>query len=121
MFTLPGTPVLRYGDEIGMGDDLALPERDAVRTPMQWSADPHGGFSMREKTVLPGRSPRAPTATSASTSAEQRRDPDSLLNWTERHDPHAQGVPEFGWGDFACSTRARRRAGAATAGATTPC
>ena len=39
MFTLPGTPVMRYGDEIGMGDDLSLPERYAARTPMQWSAD----------------------------------------------------------------------------------
>jgi maltose alpha-D-glucosyltransferase / alpha-amylase len=40
MFSLPGTPVIRYGDEIGMGDDLALPERQAVRTPMQWTGAP---------------------------------------------------------------------------------
>src|SRR5262249_59679878 len=45
MFTLPGTPVLRYGDELGMGDDLSLPERVCGRTPMQWSAEPHGGFT----------------------------------------------------------------------------
>ena len=44
-FTLPGTPVIRYGEEIGMGDDLSLPERDSVRTPMQWSEGPNGGFS----------------------------------------------------------------------------
>ena len=44
-FTLPGTPVLRYGEEIGMGDDLSLKERDAIRTPMQWSGAPNGGFS----------------------------------------------------------------------------
>ena len=44
-FSLPGTPVIRYGDEIGMGEDLALPERNAIRTPMQWSSAPHGGFS----------------------------------------------------------------------------
>lgn len=43
MFTLPGTPVLRYGDELGMGDDLSLPDRQAVRTAMQWSDDRHGG------------------------------------------------------------------------------
>ncbi|HET9225160.1 MAG TPA: alpha-amylase family protein, partial [Thermoanaerobaculia bacterium] len=45
MFSLPGTPVLRYGEEIGMGDDLSLPERESVRTPMQWSREPNGGFS----------------------------------------------------------------------------
>ena len=39
-FSLPGTPVIRYGDEIGMGEDLSLPERNAIRTPMQWSAGP---------------------------------------------------------------------------------
>ena len=44
-FSLPGTPVIRYGDEIGMGENLALPERNAIRTPMQWSDAPHGGFS----------------------------------------------------------------------------
>ena len=43
--TLPGTPVLRYGEEIGMGDDLSLPERYALRTPMQWSGGAGGGFS----------------------------------------------------------------------------
>ena len=47
MMTLPGTPVIRYGDEIGMGDDLSLPERDCARTPMQWSTEPHGGFTNR--------------------------------------------------------------------------
>jgi maltose alpha-D-glucosyltransferase/alpha-amylase len=43
--SLPGPPVLRYGDEIGMGDDLDRPEREAVRTPMQWSSTPSAGFS----------------------------------------------------------------------------
>ena len=46
-FTLRGTPVLRYGEEIGMGEDLSLPGRDAIRTPMQWSYQPNGGFSTR--------------------------------------------------------------------------
>src|SRR2546421_4346291 len=45
LFTLPGTPVIRYGDEIGMGEDLSLPERNGARTPMQWSNEPHGGFT----------------------------------------------------------------------------
>ena len=44
-FTLRGTPVLRYGEEIGMGEDLSLPGRDAIRTPMQWSLLPNAGFS----------------------------------------------------------------------------
>lgn len=45
MSTLPGTPVLRYGDEIGMGDDLSLRARDCARTPMQWTGEAQGGFS----------------------------------------------------------------------------
>src|SRR5206468_1006131 len=45
LFSLPGAPMLRYGDEIGMGDDLALPERTSVRTPMQWSDEETAGFS----------------------------------------------------------------------------
>jgi hypothetical protein len=53
MFTLPGTPVLRYGDEIGMGDDLSLPERNCARTPMQWSNEPHGGFTKSDRPILP--------------------------------------------------------------------
>lgn len=44
MFGLPGTPVIRYGGEIGMGDRLSLPERQAIRTPMQWSSDRNAGF-----------------------------------------------------------------------------
>src|SRR5207244_532915 len=53
MFSLPGTPILRYGDEIGMGDDLRLTERNSIRTPMQWCDEPQGGFSTAKKTVLP--------------------------------------------------------------------
>src|SRR5439155_23873597 len=49
MFTLPGTPVIRYGDELGMGDDLTLPERNSARTAMQWSDEPHGGFTKSVK------------------------------------------------------------------------
>ncbi|MCS6911459.1 MAG: alpha-amylase family glycosyl hydrolase, partial [Anaerolineales bacterium] len=45
LFTLPGSPILYYGDELGMGDDIRLPDRNGVRTPMQWSAGPNAGFS----------------------------------------------------------------------------
>src|SRR5690606_13779614 len=53
IFSLPGIPVIRYGDEIGMGEMLSLKERNAVRTPMQWSADRGAGFSRAERTVHP--------------------------------------------------------------------
>src|SRR6187200_1096922 len=52
LFSLPGTPVLGYGDEIGMGDDLSLPERNCARTPMQWSTEPQGGFTKSATPVL---------------------------------------------------------------------
>ncbi len=100
MFTLPGTPVLRYGDEIGMGDDLRLPERNCSRTPMQWSTEPHGGFTKAEKPILPVISGGAYGFEHVN-AAEQRRDPNSLLNWTERIIRMRKEVPEVGWGDFA--------------------
>jgi maltose alpha-D-glucosyltransferase/alpha-amylase len=53
MFTLAGTPVIRYGDELGMGYDLNLPERNCARTPMQWSTEPHAGFTKSDKPLLP--------------------------------------------------------------------
>ena len=99
MFTLPGTPVLRYGDEIGMGDDLKLPERNCARTPMQWSADPHGGFTAADKPILPVISD-GPYSYHHVNTAEQRRDPKSLLNWTERIIRMRKEIPEVGWGEF---------------------
>jgi maltose alpha-D-glucosyltransferase/alpha-amylase len=99
LFTLPGTPVLRYGDEIGMGDDLGLPERNCARTPMQWSAEPHGGFTTAAKPIMPviGEGPYGYQHVNA---AEQRRDPRSLLNWTERIVRMRKEIPEVGWGDY---------------------
>ena len=100
MFTLPGTPVIRYGDELGMGDDLSLPERECGRTPMQWSNEPQGGFtksSNPEKPVISG----GPYGFEQINAAIQRRHPESLLNWTERIIRMRKEVPEIGWGDFA--------------------
>jgi maltose alpha-D-glucosyltransferase / alpha-amylase len=77
LFTLPGSPVIRYGDELGMGDNLDLPERDCARTPMQWSDEPHGGFTKSDKPHIP-----------------------VILNWTERVIRMRKEVPEVGWGDF---------------------
>ena len=99
MMTLPGTPVLEYGDEIGMGDDLTLPERNAVRTPMQWSADPHGGFTRADDPALPVVSD-GPYSFERVNVAQQRRDPNSLLNWMERIIRMRKEIPEIGWGDF---------------------
>lgn len=99
MMTLPGTPVIRYGDEIGMGDNLNLPEREAARTPMQWSTEPQGGFSVSEKPILPVISGGAYGFEHVNV-AEQRRDPNSLLNWMERMIRMRKEVPEVGWGDF---------------------
>jgi maltose alpha-D-glucosyltransferase/alpha-amylase len=99
MFTLPGTPVMRYGDELGMGDDLSLPERTAIRTPMQWSTEPNGGFTKSKKPVVPVISD-GPYSYQHVNAAEQRRDPNSLLNWTERIIRMRKEVPEVGWGQF---------------------
>jgi maltose alpha-D-glucosyltransferase/alpha-amylase len=99
MFTLPGTPVIRYGDELAMGDDLTLPERNAARTPMQWSTEPNAGFSKKPKTFLPVIA-KGPFGFEKVNAAEQRRDPGSFLNWTERMIRMRKECPEFGWGDF---------------------
>jgi maltose alpha-D-glucosyltransferase / alpha-amylase len=99
MLTLPGTPVIRYGDEIGMGDDLSLPERGAARTPMQWSAEPQGGFSTNRKPVSPVITGGAYGYEHVNV-AEQRHDPNSFLNWMERIIRMRKEVPEIGWGDF---------------------
>jgi maltose alpha-D-glucosyltransferase/alpha-amylase len=99
LFSLPGTPVIRYGDELGMGDDLNLPERNCARTPMQWSTEPNGGFSRARRTILPVIS-TGPYGYDKINAANQRRDPQSFLNWTERIIRMRKEVPEFGWGDF---------------------
>ncbi len=99
MFTLPGTPVIRYGDELGMGDDLTLRERECARTPMQWSTEPNAGFTKQDKPVVPVIS-SGPFGFEHVNAAQQRRDPNSMLNWMERIIRMRKEVPEVGWGDF---------------------
>jgi maltose alpha-D-glucosyltransferase/alpha-amylase len=97
MYSLPGTPVLRYGDEIGMGDDLSLPERNCARTPMQWSDEPQGGFTKAANPVLPVIA-EGPYGFHQVNVAFQRRDNESMLNWTERMIRMRKEAPEIGWG-----------------------
>jgi maltose alpha-D-glucosyltransferase/alpha-amylase len=105
IMALPGAPVLRYGDEIGMGDNLRLPERNCARTPMQWSTEPQGGFTKSEKPILPVISDGAYGFEHVNV-AQQRRDPNSLMNWMERMIRLRKEAPEIGWGEFSIlSTR----------------
>jgi maltose alpha-D-glucosyltransferase/alpha-amylase len=99
LFSLPGTPVIRYGDEIGMGDDLALKERDSVRTPMHWSNEPQAGFSTSEKTVHPVIT-KGPYSYEQVNVEAQRRDPNSLLNWMTSMIRLRKECPEIGWGEW---------------------
>jgi maltose alpha-D-glucosyltransferase/alpha-amylase len=98
-FSLRGTPVLRYGEEIGMGDDLTQDGRNAIRTPMQWSYLPNGGFS----TAKPGDLVR-PVISGGDFGYEtvnvtaQRQDPASLLSWFERMIRTLREAPEVGSG-----------------------
>jgi maltose alpha-D-glucosyltransferase/alpha-amylase len=82
-----------------MGDDLSLAERTCCRTPMQWSTEPHGGFTKSDKPVVPVIND-GPYGYEHINAAEQRRDPNSLLNWMERIIRMRKEVPEVGWGDF---------------------
>jgi maltose alpha-D-glucosyltransferase/alpha-amylase len=99
LFTLPGTPMLQYGDEIGIGDNLALAERECARTPMQWTSDKHGGFSTAARTVRPVNADAIYGYQRVNVEA-QRRDPQSLLNWVERKIRMRRECPEISWGDW---------------------
>ena len=82
LFSFPGTPVVYYGDEIGMGDDVARPDRDGVRTPMQWSGDRNAGFSAADPSALYSQPIADPVYGYAAVNVEaQRRDPSSLFHW----------------------------------------
>jgi maltose alpha-D-glucosyltransferase/alpha-amylase len=99
LFSLPGTPMMQFGDEIGIGDDLRLPERECARTPMQWTSERHGGFSTAKKVVRPVIDDKVYGYQTVNV-ADQRRDPQSLLNWTERMIRMRKECPEISWGNF---------------------
>ena len=101
LFTLPGTPVIWYGEEIGMGEDLSLEERNSVRTPMQWSDEPSAGFSSAppEKLIRPVISEGDFSYQHVNFDA-QNRDRESLLNWMEKAIRARKSCPEFGYGNF---------------------
>ena len=96
LFALPGTPVLLYGEELGMGDDPSVEGRGSVRIAMQWDGEAHCGF-----TSAP---PRVPVLEDGDFGCgrvnvdDQRRDPRSMLNWTERLVRRRKETPELGWG-----------------------
>jgi len=96
-FSLPGTPVLFYGEEIGMAENLAIEGRYSVRAPMQWSAEPQAGFTTAEQAGRPIVE-EGPFGYRELNVTRQRRDPDSLLNWMERLTRRRRECPEFGWG-----------------------
>jgi maltose alpha-D-glucosyltransferase/alpha-amylase len=103
LLSLPGSPVLYYGDEIGMGDDLSLPDRDGVRTPMQWDASPYGGFTEPDTdaaTVYPPVIAGASHGPEATNVEAQRADPGSLLNWVRSMLAVRREHPEMGLGSF---------------------
>jgi maltose alpha-D-glucosyltransferase/alpha-amylase len=101
MLSLPGTPVLRYGDEIGMGDDLNLPERLTVRTPMQWCASQNGGFSTADPEQLIRPAVTTPDfGFDGLNVAAQENDSESLLRWLQHILQVRKKSPEFGWGKY---------------------
>jgi maltose alpha-D-glucosyltransferase/alpha-amylase len=100
MFALPGTPVIWYGEEIGMGDDLSLPERSPVRTPMQWSDEPNAGFS-----TAPADRLIRPVVTGGAFDFErvnamaQRNRSGLPLEHNRRLIATRRACPEIGWGE----------------------
>ena len=99
-FALPGSPMFRYGDEIGMGEDLSLPERMPVRTPMQWDGSANGGFSSAAagKVIQPVIAD-GPFGYPTVNVADQDRDPGSLLHWFRRLVRTRRDCPELARGE----------------------
>jgi maltose alpha-D-glucosyltransferase/alpha-amylase len=101
MFSLPGSPVLYYGDEIGMGDNVYLGDRDGVRTPMQWTGDRNGGFSRADFAQLYAPPLMDPVYSYQAVNVEaQLRTPTSLLRWTKRFIQLRKEHPVFGVGTY---------------------
>jgi maltose alpha-D-glucosyltransferase/alpha-amylase len=98
LFSLPGTPVLFYGEEIGMGENLAADGRTAVRTPMQWTSGANGGFSTADPDDLFRPVVEGDLSPEHVNVADQRRDPDSLLSWIKLLIQRYRESPELSWG-----------------------
>ena len=101
LISMPGTPVFYYGDEIGMGDNVFLRDRDGVRTPMQWSFDRNGGFSRADPAslYLPPIMDSVYGFEAVNVEA-QSRSPSSLLNWMKRLIAARRSRRAFGRGDL---------------------
>jgi maltose alpha-D-glucosyltransferase/alpha-amylase len=101
LFTLPGSPTIYYGDEIGMGDNIWLEDRDGVRTPMQWTEGPNAGFSdaSSEKLFSPLIDDEMFSPRKVNVEA-QRRDPHSLWSTIRNMIAIRKKHPVFGWGNF---------------------
>ncbi len=99
LFSMPGTPVIYYGDEIGMGDNVYLGDRNGVRTPMQWSSDRNGGFSRCDpgRLFLPAIMDPVYGYDAINVEA-QERSPFSLLHWMKRMIALRKQHPVFGRG-----------------------
>jgi trehalose synthase len=97
MFSLPGTPVLFYGEEIGMAENLAVPGRFAVRTPMQWTGGPGGGFSTATRRRLTRQFPDGLYSPDRVNVADQRRDPQSLWWFVRQLIRRYRQAPQIGW------------------------
>ncbi len=100
LFSLPGTPVLFYGEEIGMGENLAVDGRQSVRTPMQWTSGHNGGFSSASADRLPNPVVEDGFSPTHVNVADQRRDPDSMLSFVSMLVHRYRECPELGWGEF---------------------
>ena len=110
LLSMPGTPTLYYGDEIGMGDNIYLGDRDGVRTPMQWSIDRNGGFSRADPASLVLPPIMDPLYGYQSVNVEtQANDPHSLLNWTRRMLAVRRQQKAFGRGTLTMLTPTNRR------------
>jgi glycosidase len=100
LFSLPGTPVLFYGEEIGMGENLDLEGRMAVRTPMQWNSGKNGGFSTARPSRLRNALATGGFGPEHVNVASQRDDPESLLAFIGLLIERYRESPELGWADF---------------------
>ena len=101
LFSMPGSPILYYGDEVGMGDNIYLGDRDGVRTPMQWTPDRNAGFSKADFAQLYLPPLMDPVYGFQSVNVEaQQRNPSSQLHWTRRMLQVRRQHPLFGTGSF---------------------